>query len=173
MRPRFRRFPSKHPHFGTLSEARSFALAASYIDEASKAKKHRIVIGDHVDINVYGPFCYLCGHAIELALKSILIFNGYDEKKLKGELGHDLEKTWDHAIKCSIPCKENLLNEELKSLVIELNPDYMTKELEYFTCQRGMSLPHSDRLLDALNKLISGLDFWYRESLQRPRSHGC
>ena len=115
--------------------------------------KHNTVSYFHVDIEVYDVFCYLCAHAVELALKSLLILNGYGETRLR-KLGHDLQKTWERVENCDVPNKEDLLNENLRTLVEWLNPDYKNKELEYYKGPSYRSMPHSDSLLEVTSKLV-------------------
>ena len=71
---------SSYPHIGLLTYAKQFLNAASVIVECGQLQKTRIAA------------TYLFGHACELALKSILVSNGVPLKKLKEEIGHDLEK---------------------------------------------------------------------------------
>ena len=158
---------SEYPHIGMLRQADEFALAARYIDEASRARKSTSVYL-HVDIEVYDVFCYLCAHAIELALKSILILNGYEESRLR-KLGHDLQKTWERVESCDVPNKENILNGNLRTLVEWLNPDYKNKELEYYKGPSYRSMPHSDPVLEVTSKLVSSLNDEYRALLRRSR----
>jgi len=68
---------SSHPHIGLLTYAKQFAEAASAIVNCGEAWKTRIVM------------TYLYGHAIELAIKSILLKNGVLASQLK-TMGHDL-----------------------------------------------------------------------------------
>ena len=157
---------SKYPHIGMLRRADEFALAARYLDEASRARKHNTVGYFHVDIEVYDVFCYLCAHAIELALKSILILNGYEESRLR-KLGHNLKKTWNGVETCDFPNKKDILSENLRTLVDWLNPDYKNKELEYYQGPSYRSMPHSDSLLEVTSGLISSLDDEYRALLRR------
>lgn len=158
---------SEYPHIGMLRQADEFALAARYIDEACRARK-RTSVYLHVDIEVYGVFCYLCAHAIELALKSILILNGYEDSRLR-KLGHDLIKNWDQVEKCDFPNKENILNKDLRILVEWLNHDYKNKELEYYKGPSYRSMPHSDPVLEVTSKLVSSLNDEYRVLLHHSR----
>ena len=157
------------PHIGMLTKAESFSAAARYLDEASRSRKHETQVYFHVDIEVYDVFCYLCAHAIELALKSILILNGYTNSRLKQNLGHDLQKIWKQVEKCDVPNKENILNEDLKNLVEWLYPDYRGKELEYYTGPSYKEMPQSDPLLDVTSNLVSSLHSEYRALLRRER----
>lgn len=160
---------SDYPHIGTLTKADSFVTAASYIDEASRARKPSTVTYFHVDIKVYDVFCYLCAHAIELALKSILTLNGYEDSRLR-RIGHDLQETWNHVKRCDFPRSKVVLNEKLRLIVEWLNPYYKNKELEYFMGPSYGSFPHSDPLLEITTSLISELDTVYRALLIESRS---
>ena len=157
------------PHIGMLTQAKSFSMAARYLDEASRARKHPTVTYFHVDIVVYDVFCYLCAHAIELAFKSILILNGYEESRLR-KLGHDLQKIWERVENCDVPNTENILNENLHILVEWLNLDYKNKELEYYTGPSYKNRPHSDTMLEVTSNLISSLDDDYRARLRQSQS---
>ena len=156
---------SNYPHIGMLTQAKSFLSAAKYLDEASRARFEGQVYS-HVDINVYDVFCYLCMHAVELALKSILILHGFDEKRLR-RLGHNLLKIWDEVSRCEGFNTEDILNENLRAVVVWLNPDYMTKQMEYFTGERYIQRPLSDPLLDITTSLVSGLNDMYRAILRQ------
>lgn len=152
-----------------LTQAKSFLSAANYLDEASRTRFEGQVYS-HVDVNVYDVFCYLCMHAVELALKSILILHGFDEKRLR-RLGHNLLKIWDEVSKCEAFSTEDILNENLRSVVEWLNPDYMTKQMEYFTGERYVQRPHSDPLLEITTSLVSGLNGKYRALLRQSLSN--
>ena len=66
-------------HIGILKYAEKFAEAASCIVGTQATMKSRLLV----------PTYYLCGHAIELALKSALKLDGADNESLKS-IGHDL-----------------------------------------------------------------------------------
>ena len=156
---------SMYPHIGMLTQAKSFLSAAKYLDEASRTRFEGQAY-PHVDVNVYDVFCYLCMHAVELALKSILILNGFNEKRLR-RLGHDLLKIWDEVSKCEGFCTEAILNENLRFVVEWLNPDYMTKQMEYFAGERYVQRPLSDPLLEITSNLVSELNDQYRVLLRQ------
>ena len=65
-------------HIGLLKHAEDFAKAATIVVDADEH--------DKAPIAVY----YLYGHAIELALKSVLRLHGDSDKCLK-KIGHDLD----------------------------------------------------------------------------------
>ena len=71
---------STHPHIGLLTYAKQFARAATIVVNAHRAPQH---------IKLLIPVCYLCGHAIELALKSVLKLHGAPDCDLKA-IGHNL-----------------------------------------------------------------------------------
>ena len=110
--------------------------------------------------------CYLCGHAIELALKSVLKLNGATDKSLKS-IGHDLEQAFSAA---NCLQQKRFLNRKLSCAVRMLNPYYSGKELEYFTQVGGMRLPERDALIEITNKLITDLDREYRARSRKARN---
>ena len=61
---------NRYPHMGQLTYAKQFLRAAAVIVESGQIRSTRIAA------------TYLYGHAIELALKSILVKNGIPEEKL-------------------------------------------------------------------------------------------
>ena len=72
---------SKCPHIGLLKRAEEFANAATIVVNARVAYE---LIKTPIAV------CYLCGHAIELALKSVLKLHGASDKDLKQKTGHNL-----------------------------------------------------------------------------------
>lgn len=75
----------------------------------------------------FTPRFYLVSHAIELAMKSILIHHGYDEEELKKVFDHDLKKlTGELELKGYFHFKQ----QEQEDL-INLNKYYFRKDFEY------------------------------------------
>ena len=142
---------SKYPHIAMLNYAKDFSKAASLIVNAGQVSKTRM------------SFTYLYGHALELALKSILAQRGVSEAKLRKEIGHDLEKALDrvlaNAVPGEIPCSS-----ELRRFVTILNPQYKGKHLEYHPGPGVMRLP-GEGMMKAVDDLISKLDREYRAAV--------
>lgn len=102
---------------------------------------------------------YLYGHAIELALKSILVKNGVSQEKLKKTIGHDLEKALNEAD--AYP--ENVvLDDKLREIVRMLNSEYGQKRLEYHPGTGAMRLPVETCMQETVGNLIEKLDNKYR-----------
>ena len=121
---------SEYPHIAFLTYATNFADSASVIVDSGQVSKLRLVM------------TYLYGHAIELALKSILLKNGMSIENVKG-VGHDLEDCTTQASKCP---EGDYLDDKLQEVVRLLNPEYLGKHLEYHPGETFMLLP-SERLM--------------------------
>ena len=96
---------------------------------------------------------YLYCHAIELVLKSLLIFHGFDEKGLR-KIGHNLKSAWEKAreVQNEIPIK--LKDHEKTTNAVEMiNPYYEGKEFEYF--QGGSKrFPETKVMCDITKELL-------------------
>ena len=137
---------SEQPHIGPLQYAREFADAASVIVSSGEAYKTLIAT------------MYLCGHAIELAMKSILVKNGVPLKELK-EIGHDLEKCLEKA--ASYPEGDNF-EDRLRAIIELLNRQYEKKHFEYHPGSRFMTLPEEASMCKEVSSFIGLLDSIYR-----------
>ncbi len=146
----------RYPHIGLLTYAKEFLRAASVIVESGQIQHTRIAT------------TYLYGHAIELALKSILIKNGIPEEQLKNpkKFGHDLAKALKKAD--SYPEKE-FFDQALREIVEMLNPVYGKKHLEYHPGPGGMRLPAEGDMQETVESLINNLDARYRKCLRAKR----
>ena len=141
---------SCYPHIGLLTYAKQFSKAASVIVNCGQTPKTRIAT------------TYLYGHAIELAIKSILLKNGVPLDELKKRIGHDLEK----ALKKADAFPENVFFEnKLREIVEMLNAEYGKKHLEYHPGATDMSLPSETCMQSTVEKLIKNLDGKYRACL--------
>ena len=108
-----------------LQYARNFLEAATIVAEN---KPH------HINVVVY----YLYGHAIELALKSIIVKNCIiPEEKLAKEIGHDLCEALNRSHSCP---EARFLDKKLVRIICELNSDYENKNLEYHRDPGEMAL---------------------------------
>lgn len=132
---------SEYPHIAFLTYAKQFADAASAIVNSGCATEIRIAMS------------YLHGHAIELAVKSILLRNGICHKKLK-KLGHNLEKCAEQANFCP---EGKYLDSELQGIISLLNPVYAGKHLEYHPGTMLVDLPDEKSTQNSVDKLISSL----------------
>ncbi len=64
---------------------------------------------DSMEILAYHPYRssleaigLLAAHSLELALKSFLMRNGWTEKVIRKEVGHDLNRAWIEAANCGL-----------------------------------------------------------------------
>ena len=139
-------------HIGQLNLARDFLEAAAVIvDNQGTLSTMRTVV------------TYLYGHAIELALKSILIKNGILEEDLRGKIGHDLEKALEKAD--SYPEKE-FFSPALREIVAMMGSEYKEKHLEYHPGRPHMTfLPEEIAMQKTVEKFINNLEARYRECL--------
>ena len=139
---------SEFRHIGLLKRAEDFANAA------------RIVVDAHVS-PIVGY--YLCGHAVELALKSVLRLHGESNASLK-TISHNLvcalEKATAHP-------QKHCFSTKLSQAVEMLNPYYSTKALEYYDKPALMTLPELRKLVPIVKKLIADLHEEYRKLKQR------
>ena len=130
-------------HIGILELAKEFAEAASCI----------------VDMYaMWWPKYFLCGHAIELALKSALKLDGADDKSLRC-IGHDLVCAVEQV---KLLPQAKFLSPGLVEIVEWLNPYYSAKEFEYYNGPKAVSLPELLPVVEVVNKLIKDLDRDYR-----------
>ena len=135
------------PHVGFLTYAKEFSKAASVIVTCGQTQTTRIAT------------TYLYGHAIELALKSILVKNGVSQEELKTTIRHDLEK----ALNKADAYPENvLLDNKLREIVKMLNPVYGKKYLEYHRGTGAMQLPVETCMQETVDDLIGKLNSKYR-----------
>ena len=148
-----RKLDSNHPHIGLLTYAKQFSSAASAIVNCEEASATRIAI------------TYLYGHAIELAIKSILLKNGVPTKQLK-KIGHDLESCLMEADQYP---ENQYFEDELREIVRLLNPEYGKKHLEYHPGNRWMRLPLAACMQKSVDNLINGLEGDYRACLRAER----
>ena len=148
---------NRYPHIGLLTYAKDFLQAASVIVESGQIQRTRIAA------------TYLYGHAIELALKSILVKNGIPEEQLKNpkKFGHNLEKALKKAD--SYPEKK-FFDQALREIVEMLNLEYGKKHLEYNPAPRVMRLPDEGDMQKTVERLIKKLDARYRKCLRAERS---
>lgn len=109
---------------------------------------------------------YLYGHAIELAIKSILLKNGVLTKQLK-KIGHDLESCLRKADQYP---ESQYFDAQLREIVVLLNPEYGNKHLEYHPGSRLMRLPSEVCMQKSVDDLISRLNANYRACLCADRS---
>ena len=103
-------------HIGLWNYARNFYFAANNLREQNNR-------------TISAPVYYLYGHAIELVLKSILIFEGNSENDIK-IIGHNLLKAWEHASSYDLSLQQSE-STELTQTIEMINPYYEGKELEY------------------------------------------
>ncbi len=141
---------SSYPHIGFLTYAKQFLKAATVIVECGQIQRTHIAV------------TYLYGHAIELALKSILVKNGVPLDKLRKEIRHDLEKALDEL---ELYSDKSFVDKELRVLVHLLNPEYGKEHLEYHPGIRVMSLPSETEMQETVGNLITKLNKHYRTRL--------
>ena len=74
---------------------------------------------------------FLLGHALELLLKSYLLYSGYGEKRIKA-LGHNLDRVLSECLKNGL--EEHLkVSREVQADLHLFNQAYSSKALEYFS----------------------------------------
>lgn len=133
-------------HIGFLKYAEQFSDAASVIVRAGQAAYTRI------------STTYLYGHAIELALKSILVKHGATDGELR-EIGHNLDNCLTKVTACP---ESEYMDDVLRGIVALLNPVYSGKYLEYHPGDMFMQLPCETTMQKAVASLIARLDAYYR-----------
>ncbi len=73
-------------------------LSAASLLSGSKEYFHAMkILSSHLSNKTVRPIGLMASQSIELILKSYLVINGWDEPRLKKEIGHDLEKAWKEA----------------------------------------------------------------------------
>jgi len=96
-------------------------------------------------------FAVVCAHAVELALKSYLLFKGVPENKLKNDPGHNLATAWSQAAQLGLP-------------VGATHPDWLEKldsvhaapYLGRYPCvNTGIVLPSAPKLVGEIKSLIT------------------
>ena len=148
---------SEYPHIAFLTYAKEFADAASVIVDSGRATGMRIAMS------------YLYGHAIELAIKSILLNNGVCLEKVR-KIGHDLEKCVEHA---SVYPEGDLIDNRLRKIVELLNPEYAGKRLEYHPGETFMVLPIEESMQNSVTNLIRSLRTSYTPTCPPRRKVRC
>ena len=97
------------------------------------------------------PGYFLAALALELAIKSFLLFRGNTEHELK-EIGHDLSRGLDAASQQGLCGFVDLQREHL-AVITQLNWYYVSKDLEHVTTGYK-SYPNQRILIDTLQHLI-------------------
>ena len=141
----------------SLSYAKEFSKAASIITEGRLVANMPLI-----------AVTYLYGHAIELALKSILVKNDVIPEDNLKNIGHDLEK----ALKKANSCPEKaFLGRELQEIISMLNPKYERKHFEYHPGAGGIRFPDVTNMQKTVEKLIRQLDGKYRDCRRHEKRH--
>ncbi len=110
---------------GLLTHAREFQSTAELIAECVGVDD---TIGALREIRCHNPFSYLCGHAIELAMKSALLASGRSHAELK-KTGHSLQACLDQ-MREIFPSHAETYDAHA-DMVALLNSGYESKEFEY------------------------------------------
>ena len=139
--------PAIGPHHGWLALAKGYRRAAQALLDTPQSDPRTQY--------------YLCGHAIEVALKSVLKRNGRSDNHLK-KIGHNLHSALG---KVSLLSEAQLLPAGLDDCVTMLNPYYKDHHFRYFTKTGVMTLPDLEQLMKAVTELINALDGEYRSGL--------
>ena len=105
---------------------------------------------------------YLYGHAVELAMKSMLAKSGLSFRELRS-IGHDLEECLEKASLCP---EGQYITQSLRGIVGLLNPEYEMKNLEYHSGIGYMRLPDESVMCTEIGCLIDRLDQIYRRDLR-------
>ena len=125
-------------HIGLWNYAREFFRAADKVRGSEEG------VGD-------APTYYLYGHAIELALKSMLIHRGYSENDVR-KIGHNLKEAWDKVVENGLGSELDDRAEIMQTIEL-INVYYKAKELEYIV-PGGKQYPSISRVHDVAEKLI-------------------
>ena len=143
----------------------------AFLNNAKKFLEAASIIAEHKPHEINIVVNYLYGHAIELALKSILVKNDVvPEGKLK-DIGHDLEEALEKAKACP---EKAVFGQNLQEIISILNPEYKEKNLEYPRDPgniglRPITLPGVTNMQKTIGNLIGQLDTRYRAELPSPR----
>ena len=108
---------------GLVFHSREYQRAAQLIADQVGTDD---VTGGLKDTVYHNPFYYLCGHSLELSIKSTLLAAGRSHAELTA-MGHDLARCLEEA-RSSYPTYDWDGYQDIVSL---LNQSYVTKELEY------------------------------------------
>ncbi len=85
--------------------------------ECAEVADRKVGLLPGYEVTAPPPVLTLCGHAIELALKSFLLQNGVPESEVKS-LGHNILRTWQ---KCKdIETELPKINEEILAIMSDL-----------------------------------------------------
>ena len=104
-------------------------------------------IDPEIPIEAAMPRLLLCGHAIELALKSYLLASGVPREKLKTKYGHRLQEAFSDAKAFGLPT-----DPEIEKMIRVLGPPFSERRMNYPEGGFGFLLP-SD-MLPALERLV-------------------
>ena len=119
---------------------------------------------DQFATGVTRPTYNLCGNCLELLLKSFFIHHGYDEKKLKHEIGHDLNEMTDQAAKLGL-----IITADLRKHVEILSPAIVTNYYRYGFNIKDKRIEWPVRMAD-LDILLKTIDNFI---IQVGRAIGC
>lgn len=97
------------------------------------------------------PYSLLAGHSLECALKAYLSCAGIDQKELKKEFGHNLEKLWSMANK-----KGMAISSEPSNWCVTLNSAHDKPYLFRYPMQlNGMGFPNPQETIKGLKHILS------------------
>jgi len=125
-------------HIGLWNYARSFYYSGNDLREINNT-------------DISAPVYYLYCHAIELVLKSLIIFQGNNEKDLRN-IGHDLIKAWKVSSADTVISLQSEIGEIVQTIEM-INPYYSSKEFEYIVTG-GKTYPELTHMHNVAQNLI-------------------
>lgn len=151
-------------------ESYRLAIAARYWGAAHLIKVNQVRAVEYME-----PVGHLLGMSAEIALKSYLAGRNYSDKKLKGRIGHDLEKCIWHAIREGLQVDDDNVTCLLTMRTTHLNNFYRygMPSKDNGSVQTGIVfMADEDRSLAQVAKLIdriSGSGVLLRRRMDHPQ----
>jgi hypothetical protein len=103
-------------------------------------------------MRLLGPTCFLLGHGIEVALKSVLRAHGSSVDELRNVIRHNLDKAVEQVIALNLDPLSGFVASNAR-LVWMLNPYYRAKVFEH-RVTGFKSLPPTEELAAFLGQLL-------------------
>jgi hypothetical protein len=140
--------PSRTTPIGLVRYGCNFMEAALAADDKMGSKEGYEIVAPI-------PVLFLVGQAIELALKSYLLANGVELRKLRRDYGHELHRSLRKAKELGLPNIVKLTEEE-ESVIEVLDKLYATKQLQYIVTG-AKTFPSFGPLESAALKLLHAI----------------
>ena len=138
-----------------ISDSLAFLIAArSFRVGAFAILTNESVRGEHeTDRRFVLPAVMLLGHVIEVYLKAWLSSRGIDNKNLRKQFGHDLQKLFAEAKKLGLPEPERPQHQSFKDLVDSFAKKHGDYTFRYPHEGWTYEVPSMDIVFDVLNDL--------------------